>query len=566
MKASLDAGKGNTAQCTLMLEEKKSTKINISIITAIHNQIEYNKLFLELLEKNTFHTYELIIIDNASTDGSAELFAKHGAIVLKNSKNLCYACSQNQGLEKATSPIVAFLNNDICVSKDWDKKLIDHMESYSLDAISPCGIETMESRDATRIMMRRWRRINAAQRLRVASKMRYSSKTLMTLVNKMYQDWETYTRNRSKAFANFLYPGISGNCVVVKKEVFLKIGQWNTEVGASDWDLQMRLIKRQHESGDVSQCMVACDVFVHHFIRATFRTVKAQTIRGCGHVPREIAEVYPPADLVFVERPRVSLIVAVHNRPDFLEKIFVSLTNQTCRDFEVVIADDGSDNSIAKLISKWNGSFKYPIAHVWQEHKGFRKTLIANKAVVRARSEYLCFIDGDCILHHRFLQDHINTCKVSTVLSGRRVMLNEALTKSISLENIQSKTIEKPSFWLGKVEADSIKHGIRLPFVSSIEDAWKKAKNYCILGSNFSVYKGDYYRVNGYEEAITGRGLEDNNLSNRFKKAGIRIRTVARKAIQYHMFHSFDPIPHSKEVIEQWGMPKNPWAQKGIIN
>ncbi len=537
----------------------------LSIVTAIHNQIEYNKLFLELLEKHTELPYELIIIDNASSDGSAKLFEDHGAVVLKNKENLCYACSQNQGLKIATAPVVAFLNNDICVSQHWDTKLLRHMDSYGLDAISPCGIETMESEKATRAMMRRWRRINVKQRLRVASKIPYSSKDLMSLVDTMYGIWETYTRIRTKAFANFLYPGISGNCVVVKRDVFSKIGPWNTAVGASDWDLQLRLVKRQYEVGDVKQCMVSCDVFVHHFIRATFRTVKSTTIRGCGHVPREIAEVYPKSDLRYLQRPKVSLIIAVHNKPEFLERIFVSLTNQTLRDFEVVVADDGSNDSIAKLIAQWNGSFTYPISHVRQEHNGFRKTLIANKAVIKARSEYLCFIDGDCILHHRFLQDHINTCKVGTVLSGRRVMFSEALTKNITLDDVRNKKIEKPSYWLRMAEPGSVKHGLRLPVVSSIEDAWKKSKNYCILGSNFSVFKGDYYRINGYEEAIVGRGLEDNNLSNRFKKAGIRIRTVARKAIQYHMFHSFKPVPHSKEVIKEWGTPKDPWATRGIL-
>jgi hypothetical protein len=71
--------------------------------------------------------------------------------------------------------------------------------------------------------------------------------------------------------------------------------------------------------------------------------------------------------------------------------------------------------------------------------------------------------------------------------------------------------------------------------------------------------------VNGYEEAIVGRGLEDNNLSNRFKVAGVRVRTLARRAVQFHLFHSFEPVPHSKETVEQWGRPKDFWAKKGIM-
>ena len=141
----------------------------LSIITAVHNQIEYNRLFLESLEKYTFHPYELIIIDNGSHDGSGALFAGHGATVLKNAGNPCYACCQNQGLEIAGAPYAAFLNNDICLSKHWDKKLIGFMERLGLDAISPSGVEMMEDERATRKAMRRWRRINAVQRLRAGA-------------------------------------------------------------------------------------------------------------------------------------------------------------------------------------------------------------------------------------------------------------------------------------------------------------------------------------------------------------------------------------------------------------
>jgi glycosyltransferase involved in cell wall biosynthesis len=534
----------------------------LSIITAVHNQIEYNRLFLESLAENTFHPYDLIIIDNASHDGSGRLFSDHGALVVRNEANLCYACSQNQGLEKAGTSYFAFCNNDIFLSKHWDKKLIEYMNTLGLDAISPCGIETMEDDVSTRAAMRRWRRINAVQRLYAASGMHYSSHSLRALIKRMYGDWAAFTEKRSKRFEGFLYPGISGNCIMAKRDMFQKIGPWNTRVGASDWDLQLRLVRRQAVQGDVKQCMIAGDVFVHHFIRATFRSVKVP--RSCGHAPNEIADVYPPADMRYLNRPKLSLIIAVHNKPEFLEKVFESLSSQTLRDFEVVVADDGSGKEIAELCRKWNAAFSYPIAHVWQEHKGFRKTIIANKAVERSRSDYLCFIDGDCILHHKFLEDHLKTRRVGTVLSGRRVMLDEELTARLTVHEVRTRRIEKPAFWLGHAQKSSIKHGVRLSAVAAIEDAWKKSKNYCILGSNFSVFKGDFYRVNGYEEAIVGRGLEDNNLSNRFKAAGIRIRTVARKAIQYHLFHSFDPAPHTRDVIDRWGTPRNFRAEKGI--
>ena len=102
--------------------------------------------------------------------------------------------------------------------------------------------------------------------------------------------------------------------------------------------------------------------------------------------------------------PQVSLIVAVYEHADFLEKIFISLQSQTFTDFEIIVADDGSGESIIKCIEKYAPSFKRSVKHVHHEHKGFRKTIIINKAVTQSEGEYLLFIDGDCILHHRFIE------------------------------------------------------------------------------------------------------------------------------------------------------------------
>lgn len=537
----------------------------LSVVTAVHNQIEYSRLFLESLEKYTSQPYQLVVVDNASRDGSADFFEENGAEVIRNPRNLCYGCSQNLGLTKASGDYVAFLNNDIYLSRAWDAILLGYMDDYGLDAISPCGIETMECPEKTKRFMRRWRRINALQRLRAASGIRYAARDLSRLVGRMYGNWERFTEKRRRDFARFMYPGISGNAVVARRDLFERIGQWNETAAAPDWDLQLRCVKSQSEDGRARQCMIAGDVFVHHFIRATFRA--RPSARACTHPLRVITEAYRKNDLVYLCRPAISVIVAVHQRPDFLEKVLAGLARQTFGDFEVVVADDGSGPEVAGVIDKWQGRFRYPVAHVRQEHCGFRKTMIANRAALRSRSDYLCFIDGDSVPHRRFLHSHLRARRVGTVLSGRRVMLDKQLTAALTLDDVENGRLERMSFWFGHAEQGSAKHGVRAPVVAALEDGWKRAagKNYCILGSNFSLFTGDFFRVNGYEESIVGRGLEDNNLSNRFKVAGVRVRTVARSAIQYHLFHESNPIPHDRETISRMGRPQTPWAAKGIV-
>lgn len=62
----------------------------ISIVTAVHNQIGMNRLFYETLKRNTRNVYELIIIDNNSTDGSREFFREHADTVIENPGNYSY--------------------------------------------------------------------------------------------------------------------------------------------------------------------------------------------------------------------------------------------------------------------------------------------------------------------------------------------------------------------------------------------------------------------------------------------------------------------------------------------
>ena len=249
-------------------------------------------------------------------------------------------------------------------------------------------------------------------------------------------------------------------------------------------------------------------------------------------------------------KPALSLIVAVYQRDDFLEKVFESLLNQTFRDFEVVIADDGSEPAIADVIDRYRGRFPHPARHEWHRDEGFRKTVIVNRAVLRAAADYLVFIDGDCLLHHRFLERHYHRRLQHQVLSGRRVMFDRRLTERVTVEDIRSRRIERVSYWWSHSGRIDRWNGFYLPVLHTARNLGRR--DYQILGSNFSVHREDFYRVNGYDERIIGRGLEDNNLWRRFVNSGIAVRTITREAIQYHLFHEAAPIPHDEAIVERF--------------
>lgn len=261
--------------------------------------------------------------------------------------------------------------------------------------------------------------------------------------------------------------------------------------------------------------------------------------------------------------PRVSLVIAVYERADFLERVLTSVELQTLRDVEVLVADDGSGPEIATIVARWQGRLGRPLEHVWHEDRGFRKTIIVNRAVLQARSDYLVFIDGDCILHHRFLERHDRRRRRGQVLAGRRVMLDAELTARLTLDDIRSRRLERVRFWWRHAGQHDRKNGFYAPWLSALRGLYRDA--YSILGSNFSVHRDDFFAVNGYDERIVGRGLEDNNLWARFVNSGIRVKPLTFEAIQYHCYHPSHPMPHAPEFVRQFHATRETRTPFGIV-
>jgi GT2 family glycosyltransferase len=236
----------------------------LSIVTAIHNQLDVNRLFLESLKKYTRCPWELILIDNGSTDGSAEFFSSKGAKIIRNDGNYSYPHCQNQGIGAARYDTLAFLNNDIITSPGWDEKLLKVMERERLEIVSSCGVERLENRRTTRYYRKKWSLVRNA--IRIAGS---GSKALRLMHRVMYGNWEKFSERRWVRFGNKVLEGFIGSTVIIKRSALGKIGLWDERIQAADFDLYMRSKARYLEIGDLRPIHVALGVFNHHFIKMT---------------------------------------------------------------------------------------------------------------------------------------------------------------------------------------------------------------------------------------------------------------------------------------------------------
>jgi len=223
-----------------------------------------NELFWENLTKYTYNPFELIIVDNGSDDGSAEFFESVGAKVIRNGANYSYPYCQNRGIDAASYNWLAFLNNDIIVSPNWDKHIIQSMEYNGLEIASACGVEGLESKKETRKYRRRWNKV------KLIITMLGKSKFVLSLSHKlMYYDWKKFSKKRSENFKKQIRQGFVGNTIVIKRSAIEKIGLWDERFQAADYDLYFRSLDRAKTIGDIKPVHICLDVYVHHYIRLT---------------------------------------------------------------------------------------------------------------------------------------------------------------------------------------------------------------------------------------------------------------------------------------------------------
>jgi len=256
-----------------------------------------------------------------------------------------------------------------------------------------------------------------------------------------------------------------------------------------------------------------------------------------------------------------SLIITTYNRPDALELVLKSVFRQSVLPNEIVIADDGSTPETESLISEIADNSPIPIIHSWQENKGFRLSRSRNKAIARASNEYIICIDGDLILHREFIKDHLENAKEGIYIQGSRAFLKREYSKKI----LKNKNISEPSIFSSFVE--NRLNAIRLPFITKILFSRRSKNLRRVRSCNFSIFKKDIIRVNGFNEDFTSWGQEDSEFVQRLFFSGVRRRNIKFSALQFHIYHEQGkPNDQNISLLNHTIDKGNAWCENGISN
>ncbi|WP_040279850.1 glycosyltransferase family 2 protein [Psychroserpens damuponensis] len=254
-----------------------------------------------------------------------------------------------------------------------------------------------------------------------------------------------------------------------------------------------------------------------------------------------------------------TLIIPTYNWPEALELVLLAVKRQTLFPDEVIIADDGSTHETKMLVEQFQKDFPTDLRYLWHEDNGFQKSLILNKAVAQAKGDYIIQIDGDCIMHKKFIYDHVSAIERNTYLFGCRVSLKAFCVPKL----YQFKTIDFSFFSKALTKRG---RSLYLPILGKRY----KRQDYLskkVRGCNLSYWRQDYIDVNGYNEDITGWGKEDTEFVIRMVNNHVYGKRLKFRGIIFHIWHnefSKKRVTQNTRIQSETINNKIVWCNNGI--
>jgi len=328
-----------------------------SIIIPIFNQVEFTKKCLEAVIENTpDELYEVVIVDNASTDGTKELLGSlAGDIkIITNKENLGFAKACNQGARAASSEYLLFLNNDTEVQPGWLEPLVRVLDAD----------------------------LNVAA---VGSKMLFHDRTIQHAGVALFDNQKLpdplMARHIYSGESEFCieantpkeYQALTAACLLIRKNIYEKAGgfdegYWN---GYEDIDLcfkiqqmgkklvyQPQSIVIHHESKSGSERFSKVNQNIELLHSKWLGKIKPDfVITPVGKIHSTDANKIGPYKLINSKetlfknaRELVSIIILTYNQLEYTKKCIESIFEHTKEPFELIVVDNGSTDGTVEYL------------------------------------------------------------------------------------------------------------------------------------------------------------------------------------------------------------------------
>jgi len=232
----------------------------------------------------------------------------------------------------------------------------------------------------------------------------------------------------------------------------------------------------------------------------------------------------------------IALIVNTYQKPRHLGLVLASIAAQTGVDgrFEVIVSDDGSTDGTAALVRDFAAQARFPVRLTSQPHDGFRLARTRNAGARLTASDYLLFLDGDCILPSDHVAAYLSRRRPGRALLGYCARLPEDTSAHLREETLATTDLT------GLAPASE-----RRLLAKRFRKAWWHAalrhpSKPRLAGGNCGIWRHDFEAVNGCDERFVGWGQEDDDLGLRLRAAGVRLESILDRTWSLHVWHPVD--------------------------
>ena len=253
-------------------ESGEAAKPLVSIIMLTYNALEFTQQAIDSITANTHHRYEMVLVDNGSTDGTKDYLRgqleRHSDWqLIDNADNRGFAAGNNQGVEAARGRYVLLLNNDVLVADGWLTSLVNSLErDPRIGMVGPVANN-------------------------VSGRQRIDSGTYSD--DDGYYEFAAYVRERNKGL---LTPRrrIAGFAMLLQRELYRDLGGLDEQFGSGNYE-DDDLCVRLREQG--LAIMVNEGIYLHHFGSKTFEHNKIDYTASLSRNSVLFREKWPHIDM-----------------------------------------------------------------------------------------------------------------------------------------------------------------------------------------------------------------------------------------------------------------------------
>lgn len=371
----------NIIRNVLEHQSNEAATPTVSIIIPVFNALSLTKDCINSLSCEAHPVeYEIIVVDNASTDHTPDWLKEEKSRnpslkVFAMEKNIGFGPAVNYGLRQSTGEFVAILNNDTIVARGWLKRLMEALgKDTSIGIVSPVtnyvGEGPQIDQDAKEL----------PADITIIDQYAESIADRSDLI---------YEANRLVFF-----------CVLLRRELIDLIGDLDESYERGNFEDDDYCLRARMAGYRLA---IARNAFVYHHGSVTF---KSNRISHSQYMEKNRVRFYKKAGRIavsarqlsagsFVKNNYISVILRTKDRPFLLQKALMSLANQTFRDFEVVLVNDGGKD-VSSVLQGFQ--LHFPIKYIHSEiSKG--RTAAINIGWQAGKGNWISYLDDDDILY-----------------------------------------------------------------------------------------------------------------------------------------------------------------------